>query len=202
MERGVEDFLQLGARFVLPPFVQQQLREEEMRRGAVRVVLQRRPQVIFSLLAPAAEQPWHPEVPTAQRAVGGAVQERRVEAQHGFQFFFDRLAILQALHAERLGERAHVRREPEVPFGTIRLRRHRLAPGVDPLFERRAPLALRHVAAEPVIGARELPRRAEILRIGAQRSGPDLGGAPRAGQVRAVRVQRVGGLRRQQRDIE
>src|SRR5215831_13049935 len=112
-----------------------------MRRRAVRIVAERRAQMRFGLLVSAAEEPRHFEVPAPERAISGPLLERRIDPQDRLELLPHGLAILQPLpRAERFGQRPHVRREPEMPFGTIRLRRERLASGVDALFEERAAL--------------------------------------------------------------
>ena len=95
-----------------------------MRDDAVRVVGERLAQVLFRLLVAAAEQPRHLEVPAAERAIGRALLERRDRASAPSRSAsLIGAAILEALaQAERLGERAHVRGDPEVSFGPLRRR--------------------------------------------------------------------------------
>ena len=79
-----------------------------------------------------------------------------------------------------------------MPFRPIGLERDRRARRLDSGVEDRAPLALASVAAKPVVGARQLPRRREIARVCGERLPPEIGGAPRAREVAAVGVQPVG----------
>ena len=67
--------------------------------------------------------------------------------------------------------------------------RGRLASRVDALLEIRAALGFRTVAAEPVVGPRQLPRRVEVARVGRERGAPDPGRAARARRGCAVRVE-------------
>ena len=78
----------------------------------------------------------------------------------------------------------------------------RLAARVDALLVNRAALAIRHVPAEPVVRARQLPGRVEVSRVGGERGGPEIRGAARTGQLAAIRVERVRRLRGETRDIE
>ena len=74
-------------------------------------------------------------------------------------------------------------------LGAIGLQGDRLASSLDAFFEELPALALRRVAAEPVIGARELPRSLEGA--GATPSQvrlPDVGRLPRAREVRTIGV--------------
>src|SRR2546422_7518653 len=142
-----------------------------MRCDVVRVIGQRRAQVLFRELFAAAEQPRHFRIPTAEGAIGRALLKRRVEPEHRLELVFDGLSILEPrADAERLGERPHVRTNPEVALWAIWRNRDRLATGVDAVFEERPPLRLRRMAAEPVVGATELPgrfeRRSEERRVG------------------------------------
>src|SRR5262249_52021858 len=120
----------------------------------------------FRLFRAAAEQTGDLVVPPPERAVGRSLLEGGVDSQDRLERFFDRLAVLEALaQSERLGERAHVRREPEMPLGTIGLDRDRLARRLDAPLEDRALLVFRRVAPEPVVGARQLPCGVERLRL-------------------------------------
>ncbi|HSL22889.1 MAG TPA: hypothetical protein VK886_15260 [Vicinamibacterales bacterium] len=105
------------------------------------VVLQGAAQVHLGFRPAAAEEPRHLEVPASDRAVGGPLLEGRIDLQDGFQLAFDLSAITQP-HAEavRLGQRAHVGGEPEVPLRPVRARPDGGAGRLEPLFERRAPL--------------------------------------------------------------
>ena len=109
------------------------------------------------------------------------MEVRGVEPQRGFESFFDRLAVLDALpQAERLGEPAHVGGRPEVSVRAVGLQRGRFASGVDPFLERRASLSLGRVFAQPVIGARQLPRRVECARAAAGELARQIAAARRA----------------------
>jgi hypothetical protein len=89
-------------------------------------------------------------------------------------------------------------------FGTVRLERDGLSSCVDAVLEERSPFRCGCVAAEPVIGARQLPRRfergwpagAEELRA------PQVGGFSSARKVRPIGIQRVGRLGTEAADIE
>ena len=66
----------------------------------------------------AAEQARHPVIPPTQRAIRRALLPRRVDREDTLERVLDPSAILQTLQrAERLGERSHICREPEVPVG-------------------------------------------------------------------------------------
>jgi len=74
-------------------------------------------------------------------------------------------------------------------LGAIGLQGDRLASSPDAFLEQLPALAFRRVAAEPVVGARELPRSLE--RAGAARGQvrlPDVGRLPRAREVRTFGV--------------
>src|SRR5262249_60493631 len=97
-------------------------------------------------LVAAAEESRDLEVPASERAVGGTLHECGIEPQHRLELLLHRLAVLQPLpEAVRFGERSHVRRQPEMSFGAIRLRRDRLASRVDALLEKAAALDVRRV---------------------------------------------------------
>jgi hypothetical protein len=203
IERRIEHLLQLGASFPGSSLVEQQLGEEEVRGGAVRIVGQRLSQVRFGKPAAAAKEPRHLEIPAAERAVGGALLKRRIQAQHRLERVLDRLAVLEPLpDAERFGKGAHVGGEPEVPFGTVRLKRGRLAAGVDAALEKSPALRLGRVPTQPIVGASELPGRVETSRIRGQHCGPEVGRAARARQAGAIGIDRVGRLSTRKRDIE
>jgi hypothetical protein len=69
IERRVEHLLQLGACVGLSPVIEHHFREKEVRRRAVRVVVQRLAQVSLGERATAAEQPRHLEVPSSEGAI-------------------------------------------------------------------------------------------------------------------------------------
>src|SRR5207245_817958 len=97
-------------------------------------------------------------IPPAERAIGRSRHECQVEPQDCFQFVFDRLAIFESSpDAEGLGERSHVRGDPEMALWTIRLQRHRLSARLDSPLEKRAPFRLTGVFSEPVVDPRQLP---------------------------------------------
>ena len=122
IEGCVEHLLERPPRLVLLPHVGQGLGEEEQACGAPRVVGERLAQVLDGLLVAAAEEPGYLEIPSAQRAVGGALLERGIEPEHRFERLPNRLPVFDALaHAERLGQPAHVRGQPEVPRGSSRV---------------------------------------------------------------------------------
>ena len=150
--------------------------------------------MLFRLLVAAAEQSRHLEVPAAERAIGGSLLEGGIEPQHRFQLVLDVAAILQPLaQAERLGERAHVGGDPEVPLGLVRRdARSRRAPAAMPASRYAFRDFLRRVRAEPVARARQLPRRLEVLRVLREPLGPDPFGLLRAGDVLALLVERIG----------
>ena len=81
IERGIDRRLAFLARVLFAAHVFERLGEEEMRDDAVRVVGERLAQVHFRLLVAAAEQSRHLEVPAAERAIGGALQESRIELE-------------------------------------------------------------------------------------------------------------------------
>src|SRR3954454_15770947 len=97
VQRRVEHRLELRPRLVLPPFILEQLAEEEVRRRARRVVRERLAEMRFGLLPVAAEQAGHLEVPAPERPVGRPVEERAIEPQHRLELLLDRLAVLQPL---------------------------------------------------------------------------------------------------------
>jgi hypothetical protein len=201
IERRVDHLLQLGDGFSLSIGVQQELGEEEMRGGAVRIVFQRFAEMLLRQFAAAAEQARHLEVPASERAVGGALLECRIDLQHGLELVADLPAILEPrAQPERFGERAHVGGDPEVTLGTPRLERDGRFAGLDARLENGPPLVLRGVAADPVVGARELPGGVEVPGIAGEVRGPDVRRAARAGQICTVGVQRVRTPRRGARE--
>ena len=97
----------------------------------------------------------------------------------------------------------------------VGLQRDRLSPRFDAVVERGAALGLGRVFAQPVVGARQFSRGVKRASTARDKFGPpDLGGSPRAGEIRSIGVEltclvgardarrRVGGLGRQSRDIE
>jgi hypothetical protein len=149
--------------------------------------------VFLGFLLAAAEESRHLEVPAAECAVGGALLEGGVELQHRQQRVLDRTAVSQSLtHPERLGERSHVGRHPEVALGAARLQGRGHAGRRDPLFEDRFALGLRGVSAQPVARARQLPGGVEVLRMRGEALLPEPLGPPGAREVVALRIQRIG----------
>jgi hypothetical protein len=73
------------------------------------------------------------------------------------------------------------------------------SPRRDPVFVNRPRVGWWHVAADPIIGTRELPRGVESTRIRGEIRLPQLRGLPRAGQVRAIGVERIRNGRLRQR---
>src|SRR5262245_18517912 len=98
-----------------------------MRDDALRVVGQGLPQVLFRLLLVAAEEAGDLVVPTAERAIGGAVQKRGIGLQDGLELVTNRSAVFDPLsESEGLGEGAHVGGDPEVPVWLRGVDGHRL----------------------------------------------------------------------------
>ena len=176
VDRRVEDPLQLGARLGVAIQLEQRLGEEEVRRRAVR---RRRSATCAGapptscLLPPKRPGTLKYQRPSARSA------EPCWKAGSSFSTVSSSslivAAVLEALpQAERLGERAHVGRDPEVALGTIGfergrgLRRPRCRPR-----EAASRSAVRRVPAEPVARPRQLPRRLEIPRRPAQPVLPD-----------------------------
>src|SRR5262249_17365026 len=136
----------------------------EVRSGVVVVVLQRLAQMLLCELVAAPKEARHFVVPASQRAIRGSLLKRGVDTQHGEQRILDWLAVFDALpDTKRFGERAHAGGHPELAPGPPGLQSVRLLPAVDALLEPLPLLARRRVAAEPVIGARELPRSLESV---------------------------------------
>ncbi len=146
--------------------------------------------------AAAAEEPGNQVVPAPERREGRGLLPRRVDGSHAFQLGLDPRAVLHPLrHAERLGQRAHVRGEPVVAFGPVGPQPRRRFSRDDPAFERRPALALRCMTANPVGRPRQFPRGVEV-RPGLR--APNLRGAFRAGQVLALPVQLIRILRQRE----
>ena len=70
IERRIDDALELGARLFVAAEGEQRFAQEEVGRGAVRVVRQGRAEVRFRLLLRPAEHARHPEVPPPECPVG------------------------------------------------------------------------------------------------------------------------------------
>ena len=176
--------------------VEQRLGEEVVRRGAVRVVGQRLAQVLFRFLLAAAEQPRHLEVPAAERAVGRSLLKRRIELQHLLERVLDRRRDTSAPAACRTTRRARPCSRPSrsSPSGAFGLERARpVRPASTPRSSAGAAPGLGVVAAEPVVGARQLPRRLEIARVGREPRAPRWRPpAARLASVGALAVERVG----------
>jgi hypothetical protein len=75
-----------------------------------------------------------------------------------------------------------------VPLGAGGLQPGCLPSGLDAVLEKPAAFGLRRMAAQPVVGAGELPGGVEIARIGREIRRPDRRGPARARQVRAIGV--------------
>src|SRR5262249_36267104 len=122
IQRRVDRPLQRRARVLLLLLVDQRLAEKEEGCGALLVVGERLAQVFFRFLVAAAEQARHPEVPAAERAISGTLLKGGIDPQDRLQLVLDLAAILQSLaQPERFGEGAHVRRDPEMALGPLRL---------------------------------------------------------------------------------
>src|SRR5205823_13168715 len=129
------------------------------------IVGERLAEVRLGFLVAAAEETRHLVVPPAQGAIGGTLKERGVEAQHGLEFVLYGAAISQTLaQSERLGQRAHARRDPEVSFGFVRSDRDGRASDCDAGFEYGLATRFCRVAAEPVARSGQLPRGLEVFR--------------------------------------
>src|SRR5262249_14895584 len=137
--------------------------EKGQGRRVVRVTIERTPQVLLRALAAAAEQPWNGRVPLSERRVGQAALPRRVDGEHPLELLLDSRAILERLNdPKRLAESSHVGGQPEMPFRAIACEANRALSGVDAAVERGSLLCFGLMRAEPVAGARELPRRVEV----------------------------------------
>ena len=192
-DRRIQDFLELGAGFRLAPFVLEQLAQKEVGRRARWIVGQRLAEVSLGEFSIAAKQPRHAEIPSSERTIGRSFEEGGIETQNGLQLFLDWLAVLQALaKSERLRECAHVGGYPEVAFGPSGLDCDGLSAGIDPALQILAAFDIGSVSAEPVFGARELPGRLEITRVGGDGGAPEIGRTARARQVGAIRIQTIG----------
>src|SRR5260370_1026545 len=84
-----------GTRLGTVADIEQQLREKVMGGGACRVVSERCPEVVFRQLAVAGEEAGYPVVPAAERTIRGALLERGIDVEHGFELRLDRLPVLQ-----------------------------------------------------------------------------------------------------------
>jgi hypothetical protein len=131
-------------------------------------------------------------IPPAERAVGGPLHPGRVHREHLLQRIPDAAAVLDALRqAVRFGQRAHVGGHPEVAFGLRRVEFDGEVPGGHAAIEGRAAIFFGQVRAQPVAGARELPRALKILAAGRPRR-PDICRLLRARQVFTLFVERIG----------
>ena len=182
-----------------------------MRHGAVRVVFQRRAQM---LLLPAS---------CCRRTVRGTLKYQRpsarsaepsmnagIEPQHRFQFLFDRLAVFQARASGRTTPRACPccgAARSVLPAGSASSG-DRLLRRVHAAFEERAAFRLAAHGRPASSTTRASFQAASKLLASLARLGrPDLRGLPRAGQMFAIGVQVVGvsgpaRLRTAERDIQ
>src|SRR4051812_28097558 len=111
--------------------------------------------MFLGFLVTSAKESRHLEVPAPERAIRRACLKARIDLEHRFELALDLASILETLpQSERFGERAHIRRDPEMTFRPIRVNGDRLARSGDAAFERRTTRALlRFVIAEPVAHA-------------------------------------------------
>ena len=96
IQRGIEHSLEFRLGVLGAIHLEERLRQEEMRRRAVRVVLERAAEVLHGALVAAAKQAWHLRIPAPERPIGGALLVARIQAQDGFESLLDVPSIAKA----------------------------------------------------------------------------------------------------------